>query len=319
MPPISFLFCNFVLLIKINKIIKMEQGIYMILNIINNKCYVGSTKNFNERKRGHLSKLRSNKHHNDYLQSSYNKYGEKSFAFIPLEEVEDINDLYTKECDWIKLKNSMDKIYGYNLGIPERNNSLSISPCTKRKILINKYNQWHKNKPNMQLDDFLNGKRAYDLKDHPGKGEKKVFGFNKITGEKEREFNSVGETIKELNTVHSAVRTALNNINRSCKGLILITDDNYNPETIYKQERKSYNYITRVKKEPTPKKVYIPKGPYKGKPVETFNLETRETIEQFNNKHELAEKYNTSVKYVNKVFEGSKKSFRGMGLRYTTN
>lgn len=298
------------------------QGIYMILNITNKKCYVGSSKNCKTRKYDHFNRLRNNKHYNTYLQASYNKYGEDKFKFIILEEVKNIEDLYTKECEWIKINNSMDKTHGYNLGIPERNNGLNISESTKTKILINKYNQWYKDEPNMELEDYLNGKRAYDLKDHPGKGEKKVFGFNKITGEKEREFSSVGQTIKELDTAHSAIRIALNNLNRSCKGLILVTEDNYNPDIIYKQEKKPYNYITRIKKDPTVKKIYIntyiKKGPYKGRPVETFNLETKETIEKFNNKYELAEKYNTSVKYVNKVFEGSKKSFRKMGLRYTT-
>jgi group I intron endonuclease len=58
--------------------------IYKITNIINNKCYIGSTNSFNQRKMTHLYKLRTNKHANIYLQRAYNKNSEKSFVFTIL-------------------------------------------------------------------------------------------------------------------------------------------------------------------------------------------------------------------------------------------
>ena len=37
------------------------SGIYKILNKSNNKCYIGSTINFNDRRNLHFSKLKRNK------------------------------------------------------------------------------------------------------------------------------------------------------------------------------------------------------------------------------------------------------------------
>lgn len=64
------------------------SGIYKITNIINNKLYVGSTSsNFNKRWNCHKSTLRRNLHGNKYLQNSWNKYGEQSFDFEIIENI----------------------------------------------------------------------------------------------------------------------------------------------------------------------------------------------------------------------------------------
>jgi group I intron endonuclease len=60
-------------------------GIYFIRNKINNKIYVGSSKNLYNREKEHFSDLRKGKHHNIYLQRAYNKYGEKNFVFEVIE------------------------------------------------------------------------------------------------------------------------------------------------------------------------------------------------------------------------------------------
>ena len=44
----------------------------------NGKFYIGSTKNFDKRKKRHLKDLKNNLHHCMHLQKSYNKYGEDS-------------------------------------------------------------------------------------------------------------------------------------------------------------------------------------------------------------------------------------------------
>jgi predicted GIY-YIG superfamily endonuclease len=44
-----------------------ESGIYMILNILNNHKYVGSTNNFKRRLTRHRGELRKDKHHSIYL------------------------------------------------------------------------------------------------------------------------------------------------------------------------------------------------------------------------------------------------------------
>jgi len=59
----------------------VESGIYKIINIINDKFYIGSSKNLNRRKIDHFKLLRKNKHNNKKLQNSFNKYGEDNFIF----------------------------------------------------------------------------------------------------------------------------------------------------------------------------------------------------------------------------------------------
>ena len=46
----------------------MKSGIYIIRNLINNKVYVGKSKNVKQRKNAHFSALKLNKHNNQHLQ-----------------------------------------------------------------------------------------------------------------------------------------------------------------------------------------------------------------------------------------------------------
>lgn len=63
---------------------KMTSGIYEILNTTNSKRYIGSAINLVSRWRSHRDGLRAGRHINKHLQSAWNKYGEKSFKFLPI-------------------------------------------------------------------------------------------------------------------------------------------------------------------------------------------------------------------------------------------
>jgi group I intron endonuclease len=93
----------------------MGMGIYKIINVINNKFYVGSAVNFSRRKARHFSELRHNKHNNRWLQASWNKHGEQAFVFVVVEEVIDKESLLEVENRW--LKEHVGKDYCYNLGV----------------------------------------------------------------------------------------------------------------------------------------------------------------------------------------------------------
>ena len=71
-------------------------GIYCITNLINKNIYLGSTNNFEKRKKQHLRDLRANRHHNIHLQRAYNLYGKNSFKFEILEQCKE-EDLLTLE------------------------------------------------------------------------------------------------------------------------------------------------------------------------------------------------------------------------------
>jgi len=66
-----------------NKELMGKSGLYTIINEINGKWYVGSTKNsFSKRFSKHLDLLRKNRHSNPHLQGAYNKYGDENFSFV---------------------------------------------------------------------------------------------------------------------------------------------------------------------------------------------------------------------------------------------
>ncbi|OME49013.1 hypothetical protein BSK59_24860 [Paenibacillus odorifer] len=95
-------------------IIKVK-GIYQILNRINNKVYIGSSINIKQRKSQHYHLLRTNNHPSNYLQKSWNKYGEHNFTFDILEEIFNEEELIKREQYWIDYKQSTNRTFGFNL------------------------------------------------------------------------------------------------------------------------------------------------------------------------------------------------------------
>jgi len=92
----------------------MAKGIYKIINVVNNKFYVGSAVDLKRRRIRHFSELRTGKHNNKHLQAAWNKYGESAFIFVVLEEVDDSVNILELEDVW--LKNHVGEDYCYNMG-----------------------------------------------------------------------------------------------------------------------------------------------------------------------------------------------------------
>jgi group I intron endonuclease len=113
----------------------MDQGIYKIINVVNNKFYIGSAVSFRKRKTRHFSELRNNKHNNRHLQAAWRKYGEQAFVFVVVEEVEDRAMLLETENRWLKAH--VGKDYCYNIGVdataPTLGMSGELSPTWGRK------------------------------------------------------------------------------------------------------------------------------------------------------------------------------------------
>ncbi len=109
-----------------------NRYIYKITNTVNNKVYIGQTKNKNERKHQHFCELRNNKHTNKHLQHSFNKYGEGNFTYEIIEHC-DISNVDEREKYWISCFSSIDMRYGYNIeegGCQTKN----LSQFTRNKI-----------------------------------------------------------------------------------------------------------------------------------------------------------------------------------------
>ena len=58
------------------------SGIYKIVNKINGKYYVGSSKNIPVRWSDHKETLNKSSHYNVHLQRSWKKYGNHNFEFV---------------------------------------------------------------------------------------------------------------------------------------------------------------------------------------------------------------------------------------------
>lgn len=108
----------------------MKCGIYQIKNQINNKIYIGSSKNIENRWKQHIKSLNKEKHYNKYLQRAWNKYNYNNFEFIILEECLE-SELFIKEKIWIDKLNPE-----YNIG------SVGGGDCTSNNVI---YQKWLKN------------------------------------------------------------------------------------------------------------------------------------------------------------------------------
>jgi group I intron endonuclease len=94
---------------------KKTIGIYYIVNNLNGKYYIGSSKNIEQRFTHHRYKLRCNKHTSHYLQRAWNKHGKDNFSFVVICELLPTTDKsYLNELEQYFLDNA-DYENVYNL------------------------------------------------------------------------------------------------------------------------------------------------------------------------------------------------------------
>lgn len=105
----------------------MKSGIYKITNIINNKCYIGSSWDVENRLRTHKSKLKKGKN-TIKLQNAFNKYGKENFIFEFLEIVP-IEGLKDKEQYYLNVLKPE-----YNIDPIARRNSEEVREANSRRL-----------------------------------------------------------------------------------------------------------------------------------------------------------------------------------------
>jgi predicted GIY-YIG superfamily endonuclease len=121
----------------------MKIGIYKIVNLINNKVYIGSSKNIEYRITKHKYNLRQNCHINKHLQSSYNKYGEENFKFEIVTLTKE-SILRKAEQIYINSYQSLNPKYGYNKTVVESNkwdDKEKLPEIKKSKIYFGAYDK----------------------------------------------------------------------------------------------------------------------------------------------------------------------------------
>lgn len=129
----------------------MNSGIYKIINLKNEKIYVGSAKNFEKRWKRHFRDLKNNKHSSIKLQRAYNKYGEENFKCEIIEELPyERNLILEREQYWINILHSKEK--GYNVGDATFGDTISTHP-NKKDILARISNTVRKNIEQMSIEE----------------------------------------------------------------------------------------------------------------------------------------------------------------------
>jgi group I intron endonuclease len=71
---------------------KRPMGVYRIRNTRNNKSYVGSDRDLSARINRHKAELKFGSHRNRELQGEWNSFGESSFQFEVLDELDPKED-----------------------------------------------------------------------------------------------------------------------------------------------------------------------------------------------------------------------------------
>jgi group I intron endonuclease len=90
-------------------------GIYLIINLVNDKIYIGESCDVPTRLNGHRSLLRLGSHSVAPLQNDFNEMGEATFDFMLLEVCSsDTRQRRRRETMLIRMMNSDDARYGYN-------------------------------------------------------------------------------------------------------------------------------------------------------------------------------------------------------------
>lgn len=90
-------------------------GVYLILNLLNDKVYVGSTgESLSRRIRDHAKSLREGTHGNRHLQRAWTKYGPSAFRFRIVQRCPP-SECLIYEQEWMDRLKAADHRYGYNI------------------------------------------------------------------------------------------------------------------------------------------------------------------------------------------------------------
>lgn len=128
---------------------QLKKGIYCLLNNITKEFYIGSVSSkgyFRRRWQKHMIDLLHNKHCNQHLQNSFNKYGKNNFQFLILETLEDDELILEREQYYIDNTNCLTVGYNkYPLAISINKDYIASKEARAKisnKLLGRKRPQW---------------------------------------------------------------------------------------------------------------------------------------------------------------------------------
>lgn len=199
-------------------------GIYRIRNRVNQKSYIGKSVNLHKRKNDHLSDLKGNKHHNTYLQRSWDKYGEENFEFSILERCAE-SVLNEKEVYYISKYKTNNAEFGYNLTDGgDGSQGFKHTEESKRKIsevqIGKKLSEEHKKK----ISDNHKGKIPKNINillESNIKQMISIIQFNS-TGDKVQDWESIQRCSRETGLLATNIVKCLKGNHKTCGGYVFI-------------------------------------------------------------------------------------------------
>lgn len=134
-------------------------GIYRIKNLVNGKCYYGSSKEIEKRLKRHKGELNNNVHINCLLQRAWNKYGEKNFLFEVIEECDEIV-LLEKEQYYLDLNPE------YNIGLKSSGGD-NLTKNPNKNIIVKKITESIKQRYSLMTDEEKKDKHSKPMEINP--------------------------------------------------------------------------------------------------------------------------------------------------------
>lgn len=183
----------------------------MIENKINNKKYIGQTVDFEKRIDRHYHKLKGNRHDNEHLQNSFNKYGANVFRIILLEDEVDKEDLDEREIYYINKFNTY-KGKGYNM--TSGGDSVEFTDEVVKKIKESKVGDKNPNYGKTLEEMHKEGCKCSFCDHSQISGENNKFAKISIDEGKEifNKYHNEGVKVKELSKIYPLSRNTISKI-----------------------------------------------------------------------------------------------------------
>jgi len=185
---------------KLNRKTDLKRcGIYCIKNKVNNKVYIGKSKNIYERIRQHINMLnKKSKNENRHLINSWHKYGRDSFEYYVLEDLP-IDKLKERELYWIKERKALCGDTGYNLRL-DSETSCIVSDETRQKLSEAQKKRYENQEERDKVSKFF--KEYWSNPDNVNqmrktlKKSKQKYNFNQY--DKQKNFIKKWESVEEI-------------------------------------------------------------------------------------------------------------------------
>lgn len=196
-----------------------KAGVYCITCIVNNKKYIGCSKNIYSRINNHKYNLekQSLKQENQYFIDDFKKYGYEKFNYEVLEYTS--KNLKDKEFYYINLYDTINREKGYNLRRDNSKNGMIPLEETRKKYSEAQRERFSKKEER----DKIGKKFSKFWKENPNIKERMADKVSKaLTKYKILQYTKNGEFIKEWNRVKDIIKEnptyKVHNIYAVCSG-----------------------------------------------------------------------------------------------------